>query len=131
MLFLVFATLMAAFIGTVLLFPGKLLDSLWRLNPEARTAFQNMGNLSSLLLFVVGGVAGGAAVGIHRRQKWGWWLAVLLFSVNAVGDLFSLLVSGRILQGAAGVVISSFFLFYLMQSRVRRQFTSQPATATG
>jgi len=129
-LFMVFATLMAVLIGTLLLFPGKLLESLWRFNPEARTAFQSMGKLSSVLLFVVGAVAGGAAMGIHGRRKWGWWLAVLLFSVNALGDLFSWLVRGRILQGASGVLISGSFLFYLMQSRVRRQFTNQAARAT-
>lgn len=122
-IFLVFATLLAAFIGTLLLFPGKVLESLWRFNPEARAAFQSMGRLSSLLLFVVGAVAGGAAVGIHRRRHWGWWLAVLLFSVNGLGDLFSLLVMGRILQGASGVVVSGSFLFYLMRSTVREQFT--------
>ena len=93
--FLVFATLMAVFIGTLLLFPGGLLESVWRFNPEARSAFQSMGRLASLLLFVVGAVACGGAVGIYRRRKWGWWLAVLLFSVNALGDAISLFVAGK------------------------------------
>jgi hypothetical protein len=80
--FLVFATLMAMFIGTLLFFPGTLLDWVWQLNPDGQAAFQKMGRLSSLLLFVVAAVAGGAAVGIQQRRKWGWRLAVLLFSVN-------------------------------------------------
>ncbi len=129
-IFLVFATMMAAFIGTLLLFPGKVIESLWRFNPEARAAFQSMGRLSSLLLFAVGTIAGSATVGILKRRKWGWWLAVLLFSVNALGDLVSLVVMGRILQGASGVVISGLFLLYLMQPGVRRQFSDQARQVT-
>jgi hypothetical protein len=121
--FLVFATLMAAFIGTLLLFSGKLLESLWRFNLEARAAFQSLGRLSSLLLFLVGAVAGGAAVGIRKRRKWGWWLAVLLFAVNACGDAVSLFVTGRVVQGMSGVVISGLFLLYLAKPGVRRQFS--------
>jgi hypothetical protein len=64
-LFLAFAALMAAIVGTLLLFPGKLLESLWRFNPEGRAAFQSLGWLASVLLFLVGAVAGGASMGIH------------------------------------------------------------------
>jgi hypothetical protein len=123
--FLGFAALMAAFVGTLLLFPGKLLEWLWRFNPEARSAFQSMGWLASLLLFIVGAVACGGAVGICLRRKWGWWLAVLLFFANALGDAISLVVMGRVLQGVSGVVISSLFLVYLMRPSVRRQFDGQ------
>jgi hypothetical protein len=123
--FLIFATLMAAFIGSLLLFPGRLFESVWQFNPEARSAFQSMGRLASLLLFVVGAVACGGAVGIYRRRKWGWWLAVLLFSVNALGDAVSLFAPGRTLQGSVGVLISGLFLLYLLQPRVRRQFSGQ------
>ncbi len=127
--FLIFATLMAGFVGTLLLFPGRLLESLWRFNPEARLAFQSMGRLASILLFVVGGVACGGAVGIYRRRKWGWWLAIVLFSVNALGDAVSLFVMGRVLQSASGILISGSFLLYLMQPSVRRQFDDRAMTS--
>ena len=120
-IFLIFATVMAATVGLALLFPGHLLDAMWRLNPEARTAFEGMGRLSSVLLFVVGAVAAGAAVGILRRRKLGWWLAVVLFSVNAVGDAVSV-IQGRIWQGLFGVLISALFLAYLLRPSVRAQF---------
>jgi len=120
-IFLIFATVMAATVGLALLFPGHLLDAMWRLNPEARTAFEGMGRLSSVLLFVVGAVAAGAAVGILRRRKLGWWLAVVLFSVNAVGDAVSV-IQGRIWQGLFGVLISALFLAYLLRPGVRAQF---------
>jgi hypothetical protein len=120
-IFLTVATVMAATVGFALLFPGHLLDAMWRLNPEARTAFESMGRLSSLLLFVVGAVAAGTAVGILQRRKLGWWLAVLLFSVNAIGDAVSV-IQGRIWQGLSGVLISALFLTYLLRPSVRVQF---------
>jgi len=122
--FLVIAALMATFIGTLLLFPGSLLEWLWRLNPAARTAFESMGWPSSVLLFLVGAVAAGAAVGIRKRRKWGWWLAVLLFAVNIAGDVLSLAVSGGVGRGVAGVLISALFLLYLVRAKVRSQFST-------
>jgi hypothetical protein len=128
--FLVFATSMAVFIGTLLLFPSGLLESVWRFNPQARSAFQSMGRLASLLLFAVGAVACGGAVGIYRRRKWGWWLAVMLFSVNAFGDAVSLFAPGRMLRGAFGVLISGLFLWYLMQPKIRQQLSDQAVVQT-
>ena len=101
-IFLVFATLMATFIGTLLIFPGKLLD-----------------------------VAGGAAAGIQRRRKWGWWLAVLLFSVNGLGDAISVFVTGKVLQGGSGVVIAGLFVSYLMRPAVRREFGDRSSPVSG
>jgi hypothetical protein len=56
--------LLAAFFGfgaamclltiVMLLFPGGALDSLWRLNLDAHTAFQQIGKLSILLTAIVG-----------------------------------------------------------------------------
>ncbi len=77
-----------------------------------------------MLLFVVGAVAGGAAIGIRERRKWGWWLAVLLFSVNTLGDAISLMM-GRMWQGASGVLISGLFIVYLLWPDVRQQFIGE------
>lgn len=131
--FLVFATLMAVFIGILLLLPGRLLESAWQFNPEARSTFQSMGRLASLLLFVVGAVACDGVVGIYRRRKWGWSLAVMLCSVNALGDAISLFAPGRILQGSFGVLISGLFILYLTQPKIRQQFSGQadPGTDRG
>jgi len=123
-LFLAFAAVTAGLIGTLLLFPGKPLESLWRFNSEARAAFESMGRLSSVLLYLVGAVAAGAAVGIRRRRKWGWWLAVLLFTVNLGGDVVSFAVRGVALRGAVGVLISALFLLYLIRPKVRSQFST-------
>jgi hypothetical protein len=41
-----------------LLFPGGALEPIWRLNPEAQVQFQKIGQLSILLMFVVGSACG-------------------------------------------------------------------------
>src|SRR5438067_1624617 len=52
--FFAFGATMCALIIVLLLFPGSGLDSLWRLNADARLAFRSLGKLSILLMFVVG-----------------------------------------------------------------------------
>src|SRR5436190_2901565 len=52
-----------------LLFPGGPLESIWRLNPEAHFAFQRIGRLSILLLFVVGSACASAAIGLATRAR--------------------------------------------------------------
>jgi len=121
-MFLLFAGIMAAFVGTALLFPGRLLDAMWRLNPEARAAFEDMGKLATLLLYGVSLIAVAGAIGIQRRRKWGWWLAVMLFAANGIGDAVSLVVQRRIWHGVSGILIAGLFLGYLLRHPTRREF---------
>lgn len=127
--FLVSATMMALVVSAALLFPTRAFDALWRLNPEARSAFQSMGKLSSLLLFVVGIVAGAAAFGVHRRRGWGWWLAILLFAADAAGNVIGIVMRREFVRSGFGLLITGGFLFYLVQAHIRRKFGRQPASS--
>jgi hypothetical protein len=70
-----------------LVFPGSFLESIWRLKPEARTQFQEIGNGASIALMAVVGVACGlTAVGLARNAEWGRRLAIGILTVNLVGD---------------------------------------------
>ena len=70
-----------------LVFPGSFLESIWRLKPEARTQFQEIGNGASIALMAVVGVACGlTAVGLARNAEWGRRLAIGILAVNLVGD---------------------------------------------
>ena len=53
-----------------LLFPGGALDPIWRLNPDAHVAFQQIGRLSILLMVVVGSACALAAIGLATRARW-------------------------------------------------------------
>jgi len=48
--FFTFGALVCLITIIALLFPGGVLDPIWRLNPDARVAFQKIGALSILLI---------------------------------------------------------------------------------
>jgi predicted membrane protein DUF2127 len=111
-LFFALGTCMCALTIGLLLFPGGALDSLWRLNPEARVAFQRMGGVSILLMTVVGVACALAAIGLARNARWGRWLGILILVVNLVGDLTNAFVRHD-LRTLIGVPIAGAMIFYL------------------
>ena len=125
--FLFTATAVAAVVGTSLLFPGKLLDWLSQFNKPAIAAFQMLGRLSGVLLLALALGTAAAAIGLLQRRTWAWWFAVVLFSVNACGDLVSFYVSGDALRSISGVAICLAFLYALSRGRVRSYF-KKPST---
>src|SRR5437868_14680458 len=75
-----------------LLFPGGALEPIWRLNPDAQAAFQKIGRLSILLMFVVGSASGLTAFGLAKRTQWGHRFALGILSFSLSGALFNALV---------------------------------------
>src|SRR2546423_1402955 len=111
-LFFPFGACMCALTIGLLLFPGSFLDSLWRLNPEAHAAFQRIGQLSILLMAMVGVACALAVTGLVRNARWGRWLAILILAVNLVGDLTNAFVRHD-LRTLIGVPIAGAMIFYL------------------
>lgn len=74
-------------ITIALAFPGSFLESIWRLKPEARVQFQEIGSVASIaLMTTVGAACGLAAIGLARGAEWGRRLAIGILTVNIVGD---------------------------------------------
>ena len=111
-LFFAFGTCMCALTIVLEIFPGTMLDSLWRLNPEAHAAFQSLGWLSILLMATVGTACGLAAIGLARNTTWGCWLGILVLTVNLVGDLTNALLRHD-LRTLIGVPIAGAMMVYL------------------
>jgi hypothetical protein len=111
-LFFAFGTCMCALTIVLLIFPGTMLDSLWRLNPEAHSAFQSIGWLSILLMATVGTACGLAAIGLARNTTWGCWVGILVLMVNLVGDLTNALLRHD-LRTLIGVPIAGAMMVYL------------------
>src|SRR5205814_6187263 len=85
--FFVFGACACMVTVAALLLPGSLLDSVWRLNPEAQLGFRKIGSpLSVLLMLVVGLACAAAAVGLARQRSWGRQLAIAVLAVNLLGD---------------------------------------------
>ena len=111
-LFFAFGTCMCALTIVLLIFPGTMLDSLWRLNPEGHAAFQSIGWLSILLMATVGTACGLAAIGLARNTTWGCWLGILVLTVNLAGDLTNALLRHD-LRTLIGVPIAGAMMVYL------------------
>src|SRR3954452_7406503 len=87
--FFAFGAFMCTLTIILLLFPGTPLDSLWRLNPEAHEAFHSLGNVAIVLMLGVGISCALAGLGLARGRRWSIWLALIVLSINIIGDVFN------------------------------------------
>ena len=111
-----FGALMCALTIVLLLFPGSSLDALWRVNPEARSSFQSIGNAAFLLMGAVGLGCALAAVGLWRNARWGRQVALVILSINIVGDLLNAVLR-RDYRALIGLPIGGAMIFYLVRYR--------------
>jgi hypothetical protein len=109
--------------GVSLLFPGSPLEPMWKLNPRAREAFDRMDPGGVLLLAAVCVACASAALGLWSGRLWGYRLAVVLLTVNLLGDLANVLL-GVEPRALVGVPIVAALLFFLASARVRSYFRS-------
>ncbi len=104
-----------------LLWPGSPLEPMWRINPRAREGFAGMGSWALPLLACVCIACALSAVGLCRARRWGHRLAIVVLSINLIGDAINA-VFGREPRAAIGVPIAGVLIAYLLSERVRRFF---------
>src|SRR5262249_41222778 len=92
---------------------------LWNLNRPAYEQFETIGRPAGLFLYAVAIAATASGLGLLRRRKWAWWIAVLTFAVNCCGDLVSLFILGDWIKGFGGVAVSGTFIYLLTRRSVR------------
>jgi len=126
--FLFAATIVAFVVGESLLFPNTLLDSLWKFNPEGAALFHSIGRLSGLFLLALGVGTFFAALGLLRGQRWAWWFGVILFAIDACGNVVSCFLTHDALRSLTGAIVSGTFLFFLCRDSVRGYFLRQALT---
>src|SRR5258707_4745483 len=77
-----------SFIAAIsLLTPASFLEPLWRLNPRAREGFAEIGAWAILLMGAVAVACAMAAAGLWRGSRCGYWLSLILLSVNLICDI--------------------------------------------
>ncbi|MGH9745429.1 MAG: hypothetical protein ACRD59_04885 [Candidatus Acidiferrales bacterium] len=119
--FLVFGAAMATLAGITLLFPGTILDPMWRLNPAGGGQLAGMGRAIGIPFLGLGAAMLAAAIGWNKRRFWGWALAVVIIASQVLGDFVNAL-RGELLKGAIGVAIAGVLLAYLLQPKIRAAF---------
>jgi hypothetical protein len=120
--FLFGATGISVIVGFSLLFPNRLLDRMWSLNPAGAAMFQSIGPTSGIFLLMLGAAIFPAARGLLHGSKWAWWFAISLFTVDACGDIVSYFIIHDAARTITGVLISSAFLYILCRHHVRDYF---------
>jgi hypothetical protein len=112
-----FGTAMCTLTTALLLFPGTRIDSIWRLNPDAHLAFQSLGNWSLALMVTVGIACAFAAIGLSKGTLFGTRLALIILSLNILGDLFNAIVRHDY-RALVGLPIGGAMIFYLARQTV-------------
>jgi len=120
-IFFLFGATMSFIAFVSLLFPGSILEPMWRLNPRAHEGFAAMGVWAIVLMCVVSVACASAAVGLWRGARWGYRLAIILLTINLLGDIVNVAL-GTEPRAVVGVPIVLALLAFLMSRRVRRFF---------
>ena len=108
--------LVCALTMLALAFPGSVLEPMWRLKPQARDDFQEMGVWAIALMAAVGAACGLAAFGLARRAEWGRRIALGVLTVNLVGDMLNA-VFRRDVTTLIGLPIGGLMIWYLSSRR--------------
>ena len=114
--FFAFGATMCILTILLLLFPGTVLDSLWRLNPDAHASFQSIGRAAFLLMLPVGIACALTAIGLWRRTIWGIWLAITILSLNIAADLLNA-VGRHDYRTLIGLPLGGAMIFYLFRCK--------------
>jgi len=117
--FLFAASAIAALVGISALFPNPLMDRLWELNKPGARFFRSLGEIAGLLLLALSVGTFSAARGLLRGRRWAWWFGVVLFALDACGDVISYFVTHDALRSLVGIAVSGCFFCLLVQRQVR------------
>jgi len=114
------ASLLAA---VALAFPDSFLEAVWRLNPNARAGFTSIGSWAIVMMAAVFIACLFTAIGLWRRRRWGYWLAVAMLVMNLGGDIVNV-ITGTERRAVIGIPIAGAILVYLLRKRTRYHFTN-------
>jgi hypothetical protein len=91
---------------------------IWSIYPPRRAMLMPYRALLGPFFVLLAVIMAFASAGNFLNRRWGWWLAVGIFSANGVGDVVQLL-GGRFIEGGVGVTVAGAILFYLTRPKVR------------
>ena len=120
-LFLLMAPIILVVSAITLLVPGTLLDQIWVVNETGYRQLLPFRGLAGAGFLGLGVLIALAGIGVLKGRRWGWWLAVLVFAANGIGDAVRFL-SGDFLGGTIGLVVVVVILFYLTRPKVKGFF---------
>jgi len=117
--------LIALIVGISTLLPGTPLDIVWNIKnsfpPDFRTIM--IGKVFGSFILILGIVMMASVYGLIRGNKIAWWIIVIVFTANLVGDLVSVIL-GKGIDNIMGILIVGVLLIYMTRPSVRRYFNN-------
>ena len=117
------AAILAFIVGISIIIPGTPLDFIWTLRNSFPTGFRSTttGMIFGLFILVLGLILVSSGYGLLKGKKWAWLTVLIIFLINGIGDVISVIYGGGI-NGLSGIIIASAFLFYLTRPHVKEFF---------
>ena len=117
------AALLALIVGITIFVPGTPLDMIWSVKNSFPTGFRSTftGVIFGYFIVILGLILISAVWGLLKGMKWAWWIVLIVFLINGIGDVISIIFGGG-LNAIAGILIISAFIIYMTRPNVRRYF---------
>jgi hypothetical protein len=120
---LVFAiALISLVVGISVFVVGTPLDLLWTVKSSLSASIRGtlLGNIFGIFLLFLGAVLMASGYGLLKGNKFAWWAVIVIFIVNAIGDLASLIMGN--IESISGVIIVGILVLYLTRPHIRSYF---------
>jgi hypothetical protein len=128
-MFLALAIFILEVSGFSLLLPGTFLDNVWIGQAQKYAQLIPYKYPVGVGFMILGVVFTVTVFGWFKCLKWGWWMAIIIFAVNGIGDAVSL-INGDLKSGLIGVSIAVGIIFYLARPAVKKLFEKGGRQAT-
>jgi len=114
--------LISLVVGISLFVVGTPLDQLWTVKSSLSLSIRGtlVGNIFGIFLLLLGTVLMASGYGLLKGNKIAWWAVIVIFMVNAVGDLASVIMGN--IDSISGVIIVGILVLYLTRPHVRSYF---------
>jgi hypothetical protein len=123
---LFFAAFVALIVAISIIFSGTPLAAIWALRNSFPIGFRNTsaGMVFGYFLLILGLIMLSAVHGLVKGRRWAWWIVIMIFAANGVGDAVSVALGGGI-NGISGILLAVLLVFYLTRPGVRKFFKNE------
>lgn len=109
-------------VGMSMFIMGTPLDLIWTIKASLSSSIRGttLGIILGIFLILLGMVLLASGYGLLKGNRIAWWAVVVIFGVNALGDLISVIMGN--IESIFGVIIVGILLVYLTRTHIQNYF---------
>lgn len=109
-------------VGMSMFIMGTPLDLIWTIKASLSSSIRGttLGIILGIFLILLGMVLLASGYGLLKGNRIAWWAVVVIFGVNALGDLISVIMGN--IESISGVIILGILLVYLTRTHIQNYF---------